>query len=113
MGADGRIGAFYETKNVTVGRGSKLSHLGYAGDATIGESTDIGCDFTANYDGEAKHRTVIGSHVRTSSNTVFVAPVDVGDGAYTGAGAVVRAQERAAGCFGTLSRAAAQRRRVG
>ncbi|MGO1522332.1 MAG: bifunctional UDP-N-acetylglucosamine diphosphorylase/glucosamine-1-phosphate N-acetyltransferase GlmU [Nesterenkonia sp.] len=91
LGADGRIGAFYETKNVTVGRGSKLSHLGYAGDATIGESTNIGCgNITANYDGEAKHRTVIGSHVRTSSNTVFVAPVDVGDGAYTGAGAVVR-----------------------
>ena len=91
LGEDGKIGAFYETKNVSIGRGSKLSHLGYAGDATIGESTNIGCgNITANYDGEAKHRTVIGSHVRTSSNTVFVAPVEVGDGAYTGAGAVVR-----------------------
>lgn len=91
LGEDGKIGAFYETKNVTVGRGSKLSHLGYAGDAEIGEYTNIGCgNITANYDGVDKHRTVIGSHVRTSSNTVFVAPVTVGDGAYTGAGAVVR-----------------------
>ena len=91
LGEDGKIGAFYETKNVTIGRGSKLSHLGYAGDATIGEHTNIGCgNITANYDGENKHRTVIGSHVRTSSNTVFVAPVELGDGAYTGAGAVVR-----------------------
>ncbi len=91
LGEEGKIGAFYETKNVTVGRGSKLSHLGYAGDAEIGEYTNIGCgNITANYDGVAKHRTVIGSHVRTSSNTVFVAPVTMGDGAYTGAGAVVR-----------------------
>lgn len=91
LGEEGKIGAFYETKNVTVGRGSKLSHLGYAGDAEIGEYTNIGCgNITANYDGVSKHRTVIGSHVRTSSNTVFVAPVTVGNGAYTGAGAVVR-----------------------
>lgn len=91
LGEDGKIGAFYETKNVTVGRGAKLSHLGYAGDAEIGEYTNIGCgNITANYDGVAKHRTVIGAHVRTGSNTVFTAPVSVGDGAYTGAGAVVR-----------------------
>jgi bifunctional UDP-N-acetylglucosamine pyrophosphorylase/glucosamine-1-phosphate N-acetyltransferase len=91
LGEAGKIGAFYETKNVTVGRGSKLSHLGYAGDAEIGEYTNIGCGtITANYDGVNKHRTVIGSHVRTSSNTVFIAPVTIGDGAYTGAGAVVR-----------------------
>ncbi|XNZ00553.1 bifunctional UDP-N-acetylglucosamine diphosphorylase/glucosamine-1-phosphate N-acetyltransferase GlmU [Micrococcus luteus] len=91
LGEDGKIGAFYETKNVTVGRGSKLSHLGYAGDAEIGEHTNIGCgNITANYDGVNKHRTTIGSHVRTGSNTVFTAPVTVGDGAYTGAGAVVR-----------------------
>jgi bifunctional UDP-N-acetylglucosamine pyrophosphorylase/glucosamine-1-phosphate N-acetyltransferase len=91
LGEDGKIGAFYETKNVQIGRGAKLSHLGYAGDAEIGEGTNIGCgNITANYDGVNKHRTVIGAHVRTSSNTVFVAPVTVGDGAYTGAGAVVR-----------------------
>ena len=89
LGETGKIGAFYETKNVTIGRGSKLSHLGYAGDAEIGEDTNIGCgNITANYDGEKKHRTVIGSGVRTGSNTVFVAPVQVGDGAYSGAGAV-------------------------
>ncbi|NJC21773.1 bifunctional UDP-N-acetylglucosamine pyrophosphorylase/glucosamine-1-phosphate N-acetyltransferase [Arthrobacter pigmenti] len=91
LGESGKIGAFYETKNVTIGRGSKLSHLGYAGDAEIGENTNIGCgNITANYDGVNKHRTIIGSEVRTSSNTVFVAPVTIGDGAYTGAGAVVR-----------------------
>ncbi len=91
LGEKGKIGAFYETKNVTIGRGSKLSHLGYAGDAEIGEDTNIGCgNITANYDGEKKHRTVIGSGVRTGSNTVFVAPVSVGDGAYSGAGAVIR-----------------------
>ncbi len=91
LGESGKIGAFYETKNVTIGRGSKLSHLGYAGDAEIGENTNIGCgNITANYDGVNKLRTVIGSEVRTGSNTVFVAPVSVGDGAYTGAGAVVR-----------------------
>ncbi|ABK02611.1 UDP-N-acetylglucosamine pyrophosphorylase [Arthrobacter sp. FB24] len=91
LGETGKIGAFYETKNVKIGRGSKLSHLGYAGDAEIGEDTNIGCgNITANYDGENKHRTVIGSGVRTGSNTVFVAPVQVGDGAYSGAGAVIR-----------------------
>lgn len=91
LGPEGKIGAFYETKNVTIGRGTKLSHLGYAGDAEIGEYSNIGCgNITANYDGERKHRTVIGSHVRTASNTVFIAPVEVGDGAYTGAGAVIR-----------------------
>lgn len=91
LGEDGKIGAFYETKNVTIGRGSKLSHLGYAGDTEIGEDTNIGCgNITANYDGVNKHRTTIGSNVRTGSNTVFVAPVTIGDGAYTGAGAIVR-----------------------
>ncbi|WP_309080395.1 bifunctional UDP-N-acetylglucosamine diphosphorylase/glucosamine-1-phosphate N-acetyltransferase GlmU [Zhihengliuella sp.] len=91
LGEDGKIGAFYETKNARIGKGSKLSHLGYSGDSVIGEYTNIGCgNITANYDGEKKHQTVIGSHVRTSSNTVFIAPVTVGDGAYTGAGAIVR-----------------------
>ncbi|WP_285726760.1 bifunctional UDP-N-acetylglucosamine diphosphorylase/glucosamine-1-phosphate N-acetyltransferase GlmU [Psychromicrobium xiongbiense] len=91
LGEDGRIGAFYETKNVRIGARTKLSHLGYAGDAEIGEDTNIGCgNITANYDGERKHRTLIGSGVRTGSNTVFVAPVEVGNGAYSGAGAVIR-----------------------
>ncbi|GAA2200361.1 bifunctional UDP-N-acetylglucosamine diphosphorylase/glucosamine-1-phosphate N-acetyltransferase GlmU [Sinomonas flava] len=91
LGPEGKIGAFYETKNAVIGRGAKLSHLGYVGDAEVGEGTNIGCgNITANYDGVSKHRTVIGAHVRTASNTVFVAPVTVGDGAYTGAGAIVR-----------------------
>ena len=91
LGEEGKIGAFYETKNVTIGARSKLSHLGYAGDAEIGEDTNIGCgNITSNYDGVKKHLTVIGSQVRTGANTVFIAPVTVGDGAYTGAGAVVR-----------------------
>ena len=91
LGEKGKIGAFYETKNVIIGKGSKLSHLGYAGDAEIGENSNIGCgNITANYDGVNKHRTVIGSEVRTGSNTVFVAPVQIGDGAYSGAGAVIR-----------------------
>ena len=91
LGEDGKIGAFYETKNAVIGARTKLSHLGYVGDAEVGEDTNIGCgNITSNYDGVAKHRTVIGSQVRTGANTVFVAPVSVGDGAYTGAGAVVR-----------------------
>jgi len=91
LGESGKIGAFYETKNVDIGRGAKLSHLGYAGDAEIGENTNIGCgNITANYDGVKKHRTIIGAEVRTGSNTVFTAPVTIGDGAYTAAGAVVR-----------------------
>lgn len=91
LGANGKIGAFYETKNVQIGRGAKLSHLGYAGDAEIGENANIGCgNITANYDGVNKHRTIIGSEVRTGSNTVFTAPVEIGDGAYTAAGAVIR-----------------------
>lgn len=91
LGDRGKIGAFYETKNVNIGRGAKLSHLGYAGDADIGENSNIGCgNITANYDGVNKHRTIIGAEVRTGSNTVFTAPVEVGDGAYTAAGAVIR-----------------------
>ncbi|WBL18881.1 bifunctional UDP-N-acetylglucosamine diphosphorylase/glucosamine-1-phosphate N-acetyltransferase GlmU [Citricoccus sp. NR2] len=109
LGEEGKIGAFYETKKVTIGRGSKLSHLGYAGDAEIGEYTNIGCgNITANYDGVNKHRTVIGSHVRTGSNTVFTAPVEIGDGAYTGAGAVVRKNVPA----GALALTVAQQRNM-
>src|SRR5699024_7704457 len=91
LGEAGKIGAFYETKKVQIGRGAKLAHLGDAGDAEIGENANIGCgNITANYDGINKHRTVIGAEVRTGSNTVFTAPVTVGDGAYTAAGAVIR-----------------------
>ncbi len=91
LGADGKLGAFVETKNSTIGTGTKVPHLTYVGDADIGEHSNIGASSVfVNYDGVNKQRTKIGSHVRTGSDTMFVAPVSVGDGAYTGAGTVVR-----------------------
>ncbi|KQW06134.1 bifunctional N-acetylglucosamine-1-phosphate uridyltransferase/glucosamine-1-phosphate acetyltransferase [Leifsonia sp. Root4] len=91
LGADGKIGAFVETKNAKIGTGSKVPHLSYVGDATIGEHSNIGAgSIFANYDGVNKHSSRIGSHVRTGSHGVFVAPITIGDGAYTGAGTVVR-----------------------
>ncbi len=91
LGADGKLGAFVETKNSTIGAGTKVPHLTYVGDADIGEHSNIGASSVfVNYDGESKSRTTVGSHVRTGSDTMFVAPVTVGDGAYTGAGTVVR-----------------------
>ncbi|AFR48100.1 bifunctional UDP-N-acetylglucosamine diphosphorylase/glucosamine-1-phosphate N-acetyltransferase GlmU [Gordonia sp. KTR9] len=91
LGVAGKIGTFVETKNATIGDGSKIPHLTYVGDATIGEHSNIGASSVfVNYDGVAKHRTVIGDHCRTGSDNMFVAPVSVGDGAYTGAGTVVR-----------------------
>ncbi|WP_264031740.1 bifunctional UDP-N-acetylglucosamine diphosphorylase/glucosamine-1-phosphate N-acetyltransferase GlmU [Cellulosimicrobium sp. SH8] len=91
LGAQGKIGTFVETKNAEIGEGSKIPHLSYVGDATIGEHTNIGAaSVTVNYDGVHKHRTVIGSHARTGADNMFVAPVSVGDGAYTAAGSVIR-----------------------
>jgi len=67
-----------------------VPHLSYIGDADIGPGTNIGAsNVTANYDGERKHRTTIGAGVKTSVDTTFVAPVTVGDGAYTAAGSVI------------------------
>jgi bifunctional UDP-N-acetylglucosamine pyrophosphorylase/glucosamine-1-phosphate N-acetyltransferase len=91
LGADGKIGTFVETKNSKIGAGSKVPHLSYIGDTTVGEQSNIGAGtITANYDGVNKSATVVGSHVRSGSHNVFVAPVTIGDGAYTGAGTVVR-----------------------
>ena len=87
---DAKVGTFVEVKNSTVGPGSKVPHLSYIGDADIGAGSNIGAGtITANYDGRAKHRTTIGDRVRVSVDTAFVAPVTVGDDAYTAAGSVI------------------------
>jgi bifunctional UDP-N-acetylglucosamine pyrophosphorylase/glucosamine-1-phosphate N-acetyltransferase len=91
LGVGGKIGTFVETKNSTIGEGSKVPHLSYIGDTEVGEQSNIGAGtITANYDGVNKSRTVVGSHVRSGSHNVFVAPVRIADGAYTGAGSVIR-----------------------
>jgi bifunctional UDP-N-acetylglucosamine pyrophosphorylase/glucosamine-1-phosphate N-acetyltransferase len=85
-----KAGTFVEIKNSEIGPGSKVPHLSYIGDADIGEGTNIGAgNITANYDGKNKHRTTIGDNVRASVHTAYVAPVTVGDEAYTAAGTVV------------------------
>ncbi len=91
LGKGGKIGAFVETKNAEIGDGSKVPHLSYVGDATIGSGSNIGAGtIFANYDGTRKHRTTVGDGDKTGSNNTFVAPVAIGDGAMTGGGTVVR-----------------------
>jgi bifunctional UDP-N-acetylglucosamine pyrophosphorylase/glucosamine-1-phosphate N-acetyltransferase len=91
LGPGAKVGAFAETKNADLGAGAKVPHLAYVGDATVGPRSNIGCgSVTVNYDGVDKHRTVIGADVKIGSNNSLVAPVTVGDGAYTGADAVIR-----------------------
>lgn len=90
LGARGKLGGFVESKNAKIGEGSKVPHLTYIGDATVGRESNIGASSVfANYDGVNKHHTTIGNYCRTGSDTMFVAPVNIGDGAYTGAGTVV------------------------
>ena len=90
VGVDAHIGTFVETKNADIGEGVKIPHLAYVGDAEIGPRANIGAGtITANYDGRNKHHTRVGADARVGSNTVLVAPVEIGEGAYTGAGAVV------------------------
>ena len=85
-----KVGAFVETKNVEVGEDSKVPHLSYVGDATIGRGANVGAATVfVNYDGVAKHHTTVGDHVRIGSDTMLVAPVTIGDGAYTAAGSVI------------------------
>ncbi|XAN42573.1 bifunctional UDP-N-acetylglucosamine diphosphorylase/glucosamine-1-phosphate N-acetyltransferase GlmU [Micromonospora schwarzwaldensis] len=85
-----KVGTFVETKKATIGEGSKVPHLSYVGDATIGDHSNIGAATVfVNYDGVHKHHTTIGSHARTGADNMFVAPVRVGDGAYTAAGSVI------------------------
>ncbi len=84
------VGSYVEVKNADIGTDSKVPHLSYVGDATVGKRTNIGAaNVTANWDGYRKHRTVIGDDVRTGSDTIMVAPVTIGDGAMTGAGSVI------------------------
>jgi len=90
LGEGVKAGAFVEIKKSRIGRDSKVPHLSYVGDAEIGEDANLGAGtITANYDGFRKHRTVIGDHVRIGVDTQLVAPVNVGDAAYTGAGSVI------------------------
>jgi bifunctional UDP-N-acetylglucosamine pyrophosphorylase / glucosamine-1-phosphate N-acetyltransferase len=90
LGAGAKVGTFVEVKNSDIGAGAKIPHLSYIGDADVGEGTNLGAaTITANYDGRSKHRTKIGRHVRTSVDTTLVAPVTVGDDAYTAAGSVI------------------------
>jgi bifunctional UDP-N-acetylglucosamine pyrophosphorylase/glucosamine-1-phosphate N-acetyltransferase len=90
LGADTKAGAYVEIKNSQIGDGAKVPHLSYVGDAEVGEGTNIGAStVVVNYDGQDKHRTVIGREVRIGSDTMLVAPVTIGDGAYTAAGSVI------------------------
>ncbi len=90
LGTGAKAGTYVEMKNATVGAGTKVPHLSYVGDATIGEHTNIGAaSVFVNYDGVNKHHTTIGSHCRTGSDNMFVAPVTIGDGVYTAAGSVI------------------------
>ena len=90
LGPGAKAGTFVEIKNSRVGRGSKVPHLSYVGDADIGKDVNIGAaNVVANYDGYRKHRTVVGDEVRTGSDTILVAPVRLGKGAVTGAGSVI------------------------
>ena len=91
LAAGAKAGSFVEIKNSTIGEGAKVPHLSYVGDAEVGAGSNLGAGtVTANYDGFRKHRTVIGDQVRLGVDTMLIAPVKVGDKAYTGAGAVVK-----------------------
>jgi bifunctional UDP-N-acetylglucosamine pyrophosphorylase/glucosamine-1-phosphate N-acetyltransferase len=90
LGEGSKVGTFVEVKNSAIGPGAKVPHLSYIGDADVGERANLGAGtLTANYDGHAKHRTTIGKRVRGGVDTAFVAPVTVGDDAYTAAGSVI------------------------
>jgi bifunctional UDP-N-acetylglucosamine pyrophosphorylase / glucosamine-1-phosphate N-acetyltransferase len=90
LGPKSKAGTYVEMKNARIGEGTKVPHLSYVGDATIGEHSNIGAaSVFVNYDGQGKHHTTVGSHCRTGSDNMFVAPVTVGDGSYTAAGSVI------------------------
>ncbi|MTB72017.1 bifunctional UDP-N-acetylglucosamine diphosphorylase/glucosamine-1-phosphate N-acetyltransferase GlmU [Arsenicicoccus sp. MKL-02] len=90
LGVKAKVGGFVETKNAQIGDGAKVPHLTYCGDATIGEGTNVGAGtIFANYDGERKYRSTLGKHVFIGSNSVLVAPADIGDGAFVAAGSAI------------------------
>lgn len=90
IGANAHIGNFVELKNTQFGTGAKANHLAYLGDSQIGDRVNVGAGtITCNYDGVKKHRTVIGNDVFVGSNSTLVAPVELGDGSYIGAGSVI------------------------
>ncbi len=90
IGAGAKAGTFVEIKNSDIGAGAKVPHLSYIGDADVGEDSNLGAStITANYDGRKKHRTKLGKSVKTGVHTSLVAPVDIGDRAYTGAGSTI------------------------
>jgi bifunctional UDP-N-acetylglucosamine pyrophosphorylase/glucosamine-1-phosphate N-acetyltransferase len=90
IGPGAHIGSYVELKNATVGDGAKVPHLSYVGDADIGAHSNIGAaTIFVNYDGVAKHHSTVGDHVRIGSDTMLVAPVTIGDGAFTAAGSVI------------------------
>jgi bifunctional UDP-N-acetylglucosamine pyrophosphorylase/glucosamine-1-phosphate N-acetyltransferase len=100
LGEKGKIGAYCETKNANIGANSKVPHLSYAGDVTIGTGANLGAGtIIANYDGVNKHKTKIGNEVRIGSDSIIVAPVSIGDGAYTAAGSVIT-EDLPAGALG-------------
>ena len=90
IGNGAKAGAFVEMKNAELGERAKVPHLSYVGDAVIGDGSNIGAaTIFVNYDGAEKHATVVGREARIGSDTMLVAPVSVGDGAYTAAGSVI------------------------
>jgi bifunctional UDP-N-acetylglucosamine pyrophosphorylase / glucosamine-1-phosphate N-acetyltransferase len=90
IGEGAKAGTFVEMKNSDIGAGAKVPHLSYIGDTEVGENSNLGAStITANYDGRKKHRTKLGKSVKTSVHTSLVAPVTVGDRAYTGAGSAI------------------------
>lgn len=90
IGAGSKIGNFVEIKNAALGQGVKASHLGYIGDADVGDGVNFSCGaITVNYDGFKKHRTTIGAGAMIGSNVNLVAPVEIGDGAYVAAGSTI------------------------
>ncbi|MFF3495677.1 bifunctional UDP-N-acetylglucosamine diphosphorylase/glucosamine-1-phosphate N-acetyltransferase GlmU [Streptomyces sp. NPDC002795] len=109
LGLKSKIGTFVEAKNSSIGEGTKVPHLSYVGDATIGDFTNIGAaSVFVNYDGESKHHSTVGSHCKTGSDNMFVAPVTIGDGAYTAAGSVITKDVPA----GSLAVARGQQRNI-